>query len=106
MTTQTRLQSLHEAAVQANRAFGREVSEGTLELRDLERGKMALALRNLVQATDGSESPRQILDAFRDAYRACGAPGDFGYGTPFGDALKDLYNAWCESRRNAEVSHE
>lgn len=40
---------------------------------------------------------RRALEApglkVEDIHRAFGAPGDFGYGTPIGDALAQLYRA-------------
>ena len=36
----------------------------------------------------------QILAALKKHRRTLGAPGDFGYGTPCGDALRAVYDAW------------
>jgi hypothetical protein len=33
-----------------------------------------------------------------EIHRAFGAPGDFGYGTPIGDALATIYRASCEPK--------
>jgi hypothetical protein len=41
----------------------------------------------------------RILDAIDGIKRAFGAPGDFGYDTPQGQALFDLYSAGIEVQR-------
>lgn len=38
-------------------------------------------------------SPAELLSVLRTARPHLGAPGDFGYGTPCGDALRALYDA-------------
>lgn len=43
----------------------------------------------------------ELCLAFKAAYRYLGAPGDFGYGTPCGEALRSVYDRWndlCKSR--------
>ena len=35
-----------------------------------------------------------LCETSRSAYRYLGAPGDFGYGTPCGDALRAVYDTW------------
>ena len=47
----------------------------------------------------------ELIDEFPRAYRRLGAPGAFGYGTPCGDALRNLYdwwNAWGTARKGIE----
>lgn len=49
---------------------------------------------------------RELFPAFKAAYHWLGAPGDFGYGTPCGDALAGMYHAWndfCDTERQANV---
>lgn len=36
------------------------------------------------------------VEAIRVVHKTVGAPGDYGYGTPKGDALKRLYDAHNE----------
>lgn len=36
----------------------------------------------------------EIRDQWKKSYKQFGAPGDFGYGTPCGDELKAVYDAW------------
>lgn len=36
----------------------------------------------------------ELRKTFGAAHRRLGAPGDFGYGTPCGDALRDVYDSW------------
>lgn len=38
-----------------------------------------------------------FLTAIRAVYAAFGAPGDYGYDTPKGAALNDLYRLWNEA---------
>lgn len=57
----------------------------------------------------GCEEPdwEKLKAAFGSAYKQLGAPGDFGYGTPCGDALKDLYRRWnelCKARQPADLA--
>lgn len=39
------------------------------------------------------ESCKKALAAIHSVYKAFGAPGDYGYGTPKGDALNSLYGS-------------
>ena len=61
-----------------------EVHELTSTLRD------AVYLVSCLRRLTRGRSPREIHDAF-------GAPGDFGYQTPLGDALFRLYSTPSES---------
>jgi len=36
----------------------------------------------------------ELLEQWTKSYKQFGAPGDFGYGTPCGDGLKAVYDAW------------
>lgn len=61
----------------------RDKAEEIQKLEDLDdRNRLDVAelLRVLARMVDG-----------KDVYRAFGAPGDWGYGTPIGDALKEAY---------------
>lgn len=42
--------------------------------------------------------------AFQATRRQLGAPGDFGYGTPQGDALKQYYDAWAKYGRAKQAA--
>lgn len=46
----------------------------------------------------------ELREEFGKAYRQFGAPGDFGYGTPPGEGLKQLYNAWNELLKAAAAA--
>lgn len=48
----------------------------------------------LSQCAENAKHPSEMRESFRDAYRLLGAPGDFGYGSPEGDALQDVYSRW------------
>jgi hypothetical protein len=63
-------------------------------LRDLSH-RFWVALEDLQLAIEGGDT-RNMQEVFKAAYRQLGAPGDFGYGTPAGQALKKLYDAWGE----------
>lgn len=39
---------------------------------------------------------RKVADAIHAVYRSVGSPGHFGYSTPEGTALKELYDAYNE----------
>lgn len=47
-------------------------------------------------ALDATVTVGGLLSELRQAKPQLGAPGDFGYGTPCGDALRRLYDAWRE----------
>lgn len=60
------------------------------------------AITDLVTAVIQSDGVMQSLRlAFAAAYKALGAPGDFGYGTPEGKALQRLYQAWNDALKEA-----
>ena len=62
----------------------RDKAEEIQKLEDLDdRNRLDVAelLRVLARMADG-----------KDVYRAFGAPGDWGYGTPIGDALNEAYS--------------
>lgn len=85
------LERLHSAARQAEQVFTAHKSE----LTDL-RSSFWVNLRDVVEWTDPTLQPS--YNVLRPLFHGCrvqlGAPGDFGYGTPCGDALRDLYGAW------------
>lgn len=51
------------------------------------------AFQKLEKSADQSDWTDLKL-AFDEARKQLGAPGDFGYGTPCGDALRVLYESW------------
>ena len=62
------------------------------KLRDLSP-RFWIALLDLELACEEQDWDELKL-SFKDAYRFFGAPGDFGYGTPCGDALRAVYDTW------------
>ena len=52
-----------------------------------------VALMDLELSCD-CEDWKQLKTDFAKCYRFLGAPGDFGYGTPCGDALRAVYDSW------------
>lgn len=79
-------------------AFGKAYSafhakKKSKEYRDLSP-RFWVAWMDLEEAI-ARKAPHEELQAeFAKAYKQFGAPGDFGYGTPPGEALKHLYYAW------------
>lgn len=65
-----------------------EVYEATATLRE------AIALVGCLRRLTEGRTANEI-------HRAYGAPGDFGYDTPIGDALAALYRAATEEQRSA-----
>lgn len=51
-------------------------------------------LRLIAVSLDGTDE--EVIMSFSQARRHLGAPGDFGYGTPCGDALKAFYNHYSD----------
>lgn len=45
----------------------------------------------------------RLLEAIEQVHQAFGAPGDWGYGTPKGDALMALYRARYEAQCAADA---
>lgn len=75
------------------------------KLRDLSP-RFWVALMDLELACGGEDWDQLKLD-FKAAYRYLGAPGDFGYGTPCGDALRAVYDTWnalCAAKQPVPVS--
>ena len=69
-----------------------EFRKAKRELSDL-RPRFWATIGDLEYAADfGNES--ELEEALKVAYPQLGAPGDFGYETKHGDALKRLYDAW------------
>jgi len=71
--------------------------ENKAELSDL-RPPFWAALTQLAReaemCVDAADPIAQIKAALVKASKQLGAPGDFGYGTPHGQALRNLYVAW------------
>lgn len=51
--------------------------------------ELHLALARLLEQSEDNLSVRTV-------HRAFGAPGDWGYGTPVGEGLRDIYGALIE----------
>ena len=91
----------------------------------LEQQRFADAVRHAARTFNQPKHKRKLRDlsprfwvALLDLELSCqeehweelkrlGAPGDFGYGTPCGDALRAVYDSWnalCAARQPAPVS--
>ena len=93
---------LQRAAVHAHLTF----AEHKDELADL-RPSFWSSLADFRYAFDEPDPDAELEEAFKLGYKRWGAPGDFGYGTPCGEALRQLYNAWniyAEARNDRESS--
>lgn len=53
-----------------------------------------LAQVELVELFGGHFPDTLPVDKLRGWWKSLGAPGDFGYGTPVGDALRNLYDTF------------
>lgn len=85
------IEKLHQAAVRAAGTFAAHQHE----LSDL-RPEFWIALGTIAGATSRASDRTDVVRVFQSAYRRLGAPGDFGYGTPCGDALRAIYDAYKE----------
>jgi hypothetical protein len=77
---------LYNDAVDRFRELAEKEEDYRLTRALREAVELTRCLRRLVESSD-----------INAVYRAFGAPGDFGYETPIGDALRRLY--WKESER-------
>lgn len=79
------LQNVRDMAKNLRDAFSKDVKQ--LEIRT--RG---LVITDALAATKSARNAQEMVLAINQVHRACGAPGNYGYGTPIGDALCALYN--------------
>lgn len=77
--------------IQAAKAAYDAFTSHSRELSDL-RPSFWTALGRLV-AYARLDAPTMVAEVIANEHRQFGAPGDFGYGTPCGDALRELYDA-------------
>ena len=88
----TTYEAVKAAFVRCNNAF--QDPKNKRKLRDLSP-RFWVALLDLEIMFSGPQPEvAEIHSAFRQAYRWLGAPGDFGYGTPCGEGLREFYDAW------------
>lgn len=83
-----------------------EFAKRKRSLRDLSPRFWA-AWMDLEMALEWDEPFDAISKTFQTAYKQFGAPGDFGYGTPHGEALKAVYGSWsayCNEQRQAAAT--
>ncbi len=74
----------------------REYSAALERLRDLDKdGEANTEAHQLREAIELVRCLRRLLNGrtVNEVYKAFGAPGDFGYDTPIGDALARLYRS-------------
>lgn len=91
MNMEEKLKAFKQAVITAHSAF----AQNKAELTDLS-AKFWASWMDLELALEWNEPFEEIKATFQKAYKQFGAPGDFGYGTPCGDGLKAVYDAWRE----------
>jgi hypothetical protein len=84
-----KLELFKQAVIHAHEAF----SKNKKELTDLPR-RFWGAWMDLEMACEWKVPFEELKGEFQKSYKIIGAPGDFGYGTPCGDSLKAVYEAW------------
>jgi hypothetical protein len=91
---------LRKAIVAADNTF----HKNKRKLRDLS-SRFWVALMDLgLAAGDDKTTTDDLMQEVRTAHRQLGSPGDFGYGTPCGDALREVYDAYNELSQALEVA--
>ena len=88
----------------------------SIAMRDLYRPFLAEADRlrdmpsmfwvwlGILSGKSSSDRPGTLIDWVNSARAVLGAPGDFGYGTPCGDAIKKMYDAHDDLVRALEAA--
>lgn len=87
----------HERFIAVVLSAARTFEMSKEELSDLPR-QFWVAMMDLELGCN-SKDWDELVATFKSARKQLGSPGDFGYGTPCGDALRDVYNSWnalCE----------
>lgn len=87
-----------EAVVHCHKTFNEP--EHKQEMSDLSP-RFWVALLDLKLACESADWD-ELAATFQASYRQLGSPGDFGYGTPCGAALNNVYKRWgelCRSRK-------
>lgn len=86
-----KLEAFKQAVIKAHAAFAKEKKE----LSDLSP-RFWVAWMDLEMALEFAVPFEELRDQWKKSYKQFGSPGDFGYGTPCGDGLKAVYDAWRE----------
>ncbi len=98
-----KLESFKRAVIKAHATFAKNKKE----LSDLSP-RFWVAWMDLEMAIEFTVPISELKEEFQKSYKQFGSPGDFGYGTPCGDALKAVYEAWsavvAESNKNPLVA--
>lgn len=84
-----KLEAFKQAVIHAHEAF----AKNKRKLTDLSPRFWA-AWMDLEMACEWKVPFGELQLEFQKSYKQFGAPGDFGYGTPCGDGLKAVYDAW------------
>lgn len=84
-----KLESFKRAVIKAHAAFCKEKKN----LSDLSP-RFWVAWLDLETAMEFQAPFDELREQWKKSYKQFGSPGDFGYGTPCGDGLKAVYDAW------------
>lgn len=84
-----KLELFKQAVIKAHAAFAKNKKK----LTDLS-SRFWVAWMDLEMALEFQVPFEELRDQWKKSYKQFGAPGDFGYGTPCGDGLKAVYDAW------------
>lgn len=86
-----KLEQFKRAVIKAHAAFAKNKKK----LTDLSP-RFWGAWMDLEMAMEFQVPFEELREQWKKSYKQFGAPGDFGYGTPCGDGLKMVYDAWRE----------
>ena len=86
-----KLELFKRAVIKAHAAFAKNKKK----LTDLSP-RFWVAWMDLEMAMKFQVPFDELREQWKKSYKQFGAPGDFGYGTPCGDGLKLVYDAWQE----------
>ena len=83
------LAAFKDAVTKAHAAFAKKKKS----LSDLSP-RFWVAWMDLEMSLEFGTTFEEIREEAKKSFKQFGSPGDFGYGTPCGDALKTVYDAW------------
>jgi hypothetical protein len=78
---------------QAIRAAARAFDNNKKKLRDLSPRFWVALMDMEITAADDNATVDGLIQAVKNNHQQLGSPGDFGYGTPCGEALREVYDA-------------
>jgi len=85
-----KLAKLKQAVIRAHAAFAKEKKKSLSDLSP----RFWAAWMDLEMSIELGATFEELREEAIKSFKQFGAPGDFGYGTPCGDGLKAVYDAW------------